>query len=257
MDHVPWLAAFEDNPMKQKINELKPPTKSTGDVAHSLMKAGLGSIPLLGATTAELFQLFMQPPIERRRDEWMHNVGEQLRLLEMNHGVSLEDLQQNDEFIDTVMQATQVAMRNSQQDKRQALQNAIANSALPHSPDEADRQLFLDLIDRFTVWHLHILKLFDDPPAWFEANNKTPKSYHAASLSTVLHEAYPELADRRDLYDQIWKELHVSGLTNTPSLHGTMSGSGLMEKRTTSRGQAFIRFITDPIAESDGKINET
>ena len=76
-------------------------------------------------------------------------------------------------------------------------------------------------------------------------------------LSTVLHEAYPELANRRDLYDQIWKELNVSGLTNTPSLHGTMSGSGLMEKRTTSRGQAFIRFITDPIAESDGKINET
>ena len=54
------------------------------------------------------------------------------------------------------------------------------------------------------------------------------------------------LQARRDLYDQVWRELHSNGLTNTDSLHSTMSGAGLAGSRTTQLGKQFLEFIQEP-----------
>lgn len=39
------------------------------DIPYSLIKAGLGSIPLLGSAAIELFSLVITPPLEKRRTE--------------------------------------------------------------------------------------------------------------------------------------------------------------------------------------------
>ena len=70
-----------------------------------------------------------------------------------------------------------MATRNHEQEKIDALRNAVLNSALPHPPDDSLQQTFLAWVDRFTVWHLHSLSLFDDPKAWFAAGvGNSPRS---------------------------------------------------------------------------------
>ncbi len=62
----------------------------------------------------------------------------------------------------------------------------------------------------------------------------------------ILESAYPELKNRRDFYDQIWKDLFQKGLVNCDSLHGMMTGRGIFEKRTTDLGDKFLGFIVNP-----------
>jgi len=108
---------------------------------------------------------------------------------------------------------------------------------LPHAPEEALQHIFLNLIDSFTELHLRILKLFQNPDP--------PPSISVGGLNSVLEFNIPDMQGRRELYDQIWKDLYTRGLVNTNSLHITMTGHGLGQKHTTGIGDAFLKFIEE------------
>lgn len=183
-----------------------------------------------------LFQHVIQPPLERRREDWMIQVGERLNSLE-EAGLNLGELQDNDEFISAVLSATQIALRTHQEEKLRALRNAVINVAKGHSPEETLQQVFFNLIDSFTGLHIRILKVFQAP--------ESPKGVMTSGLNIVLENAIPDMRGNRELYDQLWKDLHSRGLVNTDSLHGMMSASGLSSKRTTAMGDAFLNFIEE------------
>lgn len=224
----------------------EPPEPSGADVAHLVAKAAISAIPTVGGPAAELFASLVTPPLERRLQAWMSEVAEGLRELEGQRKVSFEDLQKDEAFIDTLLHASQAAMRTHQQEKRAALRNAVLNSALPNPPDESLRLVFLSLVDQFTVWHLRLLKLFQDPEGWARKHNHDYGSIYAGGLSLILESAYPELRGRRDFYDQLWRDLYLRGLVNTDTLHGMTTVSGLMAKRTTDLGDRFLAFIEEP-----------
>jgi len=228
----------------QEANDF-PQNKSVGDAANSLLRSGLGMIPLAGAPAVELLNYLVTPPLEQRRNEWFTQIGERLKDLEEKQGIPLEGLRDDQTFIDIVMQATQVAIRTSHEEKKRALRNAVINSALPASPDITFQQLFISYIDVFTIWHLRLLDLFNNPTLWATKRNHQFPNLMAGGLSNILESAFPELIGRRDLYDQIWKDLHAKGLVDTNSLHVTMSASGLMTKRTSAIGEQFIKFISE------------
>jgi hypothetical protein len=232
-----------------KDNNLEQPKAGAGDVAHALVRAGLGAIPVAGAAATELLNAIVTPPLERRRNEWMQRVGAALRNLEEQRGVNLEDLQNNDGFLDVTMHASQVALRNSQEEKLRALRNAILNSALPSPPEESLQQMFIDFVDSLTVWHLKLLDLLQGPEQWATRHHHTFHSLSAGGFSAIIESAYPELRRRRDFYDQLGKDLTFRGLTHTDNFQVTMTGSGLMQKRTTNMGDKFLQFISNPINE--------
>lgn len=211
------------------------PKRSKRDIAHSVAKAGLGSIPVAGNAAAEFFQLLVQPPLERRRDEWMRDVSDRLRKLE-EEGL-IEKLQNNEQFISTVMQASQISMRTHQQEKREALRNAVINSAKAISPDENMQQMFLNFVDDFTEWHIRLLRLFNAPPP--------VPGLSGGGLSTVLEHHYPQLRGRREFYDQVWRDLYVRGLVHAEHMHHTITGRGLTQQQTTPMGVDFLKFISD------------
>lgn len=215
------------------------------DIAYGVAKAVLGSIPVVGATASELLQLLVTPPLEKRRNEWMIEVGEKLKQLEQKEELDLIKLSNNDVFIDVVLQTTQLALRTSEKEKIQYFKNVILNSAVEENPNITEVQIFLNFISTFTVWHIKILKLFDNPENWFKKNGKSLPNYMAAGLSNVVEEAYPELNGKRELYDLIWDDLLRAGLHKTSGLHTTMTGSGLMTPRTTTFGKEFLEFITE------------
>ena len=225
---------------------LNPPRGDMGDVGYSAVRAGLSLIPIVGGAAVELLQFVIQPSLEKRRMEWMKKVSEAITELQEKQGVKLEDLQGNEVFIDTMIQATHVAYRNSQDEKREALKNAVINSGLPHPLEQSLQQMFLNWLDVFTVWHLRLIQLYQNPEKWEKENNRQFERLYAGAADHVLESAYPELKNRRDFYDQIWKDLFQKGLVNNDSLHGMMTGRGIFEKRTTDLGDKFLGFIVAP-----------
>ncbi len=227
-----------------------PPEATAGDHAYALARAGLGSIPVVGASASELFQKLITPPLEKRRQQWMESIAEGLRKLESKQLLSIEELAMNDGFIDVVMTASQSAIKTSQEMKREALKNAILNSALPNPPDESRQQIFISLVDSLTVWHLIILRFFSDPLKVFADMAKAPPQFSiGGSLSKVLTAAYPDLVNERELYELIGKELYGKGLLRTDGFNGMMSGMDLYDQRTTRLGDQFLAFISKPKVE--------
>jgi len=58
------------------------PKTTAGDIAYAAAKAVLGSIPVVGATAAEVFALAVEPPLAKRRNEWIESIAQGLQQLE-------------------------------------------------------------------------------------------------------------------------------------------------------------------------------
>jgi hypothetical protein len=219
-------------PDKPKITT---PRASGKDVAHAAGRAVLSAIPFAGGAAVEIFQHVIQPPLEKRRIEWMNDVGERLNKLE-EEGIKLESLSENEQFVSAVMSASQVAIRTHQAEKLEALRNAVENVARGQAPDEALQHMFFGFVDTLVPLQIQMLKVFQTPPIM--------EGIMAGGLSMVLERNLPALRGRRDVYDQFWRDLYARGLVDTDGLHTTMSGSGLSQKRTTGLGDQFLHFIT-------------
>jgi len=233
---------------------LEKPKSGKGDTVHTIVKASIAAIPYIGGPAAELFAAIIQPPLTKRRDEWIEYIAEGLKLLEEKfENFKIEDLSQNEMFITIVLHASQSALRNHQKEKLAALRNAVLNATLSDSPDEDIQLMFLDFIDSLTPWHLRILKFFDNPMAWGRKNNITYQNWSFGAPSTLLESTFSELSGRRNFYDQIIKDLFNRGLMNIEALHLTMSVNGMFESRTSLMGKDFLKFIESPLEEDDNK----
>jgi len=232
--------------MKQNRKH-NPPKPDQKDRAITITRAVISAIPTIGGPAVEIFAALVTPPLEGRRQEWMSEIGEALSKLEEDNEINFELLQKNEVFIDTLLQSSQIALRNSQTEKLEALKNAIINSALPEPPDQATQFIFLRNIDEITEWHIRILKLFQSPEEWFNEHGINHKIFELGGLDNILVKAYPQLAGKRTLYDRIWNDLYSRGLTNTEHLYTMLGRSGLMAKRTSELGDEFLKFIEKPV----------
>ena len=118
------------------------PKETGGDIAHRFARMGLGVVPIVGGPAVELFQWLMQPPLDRRREEWMEQVGNLLKKL-AEQDIDIEALRENEQFVTVVMHASQIAVRNHQEFKKEALRHAIQNIAEGQSLDEALLHIFI------------------------------------------------------------------------------------------------------------------
>lgn len=230
-----------------KEEKYKTPKAGKGDAAHALVRAGLGAIPVAGAAATELLNAIVAPPLEKRRNKWMEQVGEGLRRLEEDKGINLEELRENDIFIDIALQATQSALRTNQKEKLEALRNTILNSASPDPPEESLQQMFINFVDTFTVWHLVLLDFLHNPEEWAKRNGQKLPDLTVGGVSTLIESAFSELKGRRDFYDQLGKDLYNRGLIHTTNFHATTSRVGLLQKKTTDMGDQFLEFIRNPL----------
>jgi len=218
------------------------------DIIHSITKGGLGAIPIIGSLASEIFELVVTPPLERRRAEWMNEVAEKLKKLEENHEIDFNNLKEDEQFIDVVLQATAFALKTSEKKKIESFRNTILNTATGNSPDKTKSHIFLNLLDKFTTWHIVILDFIDSPIEWFKKKGKTPPSFTIGSLHSIIIVAFPELNGQDELLDIIWRDLESTGFHKTGSLKSMMTGNGVLSDRTTDLGKEFINFITRDVA---------
>ena len=217
------------------------PTASGLDIAHAIVKAALASVPVAGGALAELMQMFIGPAVDKRREAWMRRVAAKLTTLLAN-GLRADRLQQDDRFISAVLQTTLIAQRTHNEEKLEALYNALWNIVTTQTPDEALESIFLGYVDSFTEWHIRILRLYQQP------------SVNAAmvELDQIVETAYPELKGRPEIYDTVWQDLLQKGLVNMSSLHGSIGQmTSITGRRSTPLGDRFLQFISDPAPRSD------
>jgi hypothetical protein len=224
-------------PEKGKVSKLVEPA----------VEAALSVVPVAGGPLAVLWKQFAGAAYEKRRQAWSEEVSSAINdLLLRVHDLDAQLLGNNDRFLDALAYATATAVTTGQQEKIDALRNAVLNSALPSSIS-ADRQaIFLHYIRDFTASHLKLLKLLADPPAWFEASDRDWPNLYAGGLGSIIEAGIPEFIGQRDLYDQLGSDLAAAGMTNTGGFHTTMTASGLTAGRLTETGKAFLSFITEP-----------
>lgn len=209
------------------------PHRSAGDYLHTTARAGLSLIPVVGGSAAELFSLVLAPPLERRRDAWLEGLYRRLKQLEEQIAdFHFEDLQHNEAFVSSVLQATQAALRTHQQEKLEALQNAVLNVALGRTVDEERQLVFLGLVDIFTVTHLEILRLFASPSEYPSARRV-------------------ELRERRQLTDPMVLDLNDRGLLVDPRPYVARTRESIdsltVQGWTLSPlGKEFMSFIAPP-----------
>ena len=228
----------------------KKPKKSAGDVIHALSKASISQIPIIGAPAAEIFNLVVTPPYERRRDAWVESIGIGLKeLAEKGEDFKIEELSQNQVFITTVTHASQAAIRNHQKEKLEALRNAVLNAALPNAPEEDLQLMFLNFVDSFTPFHLVILKFFESPKEWGKKYGIKYPEFYMGSPSTLIEFTFVELKGKQEIYDLFTKDLFSRGLLNSDSLHTSMSEAGMFASRTTALGKQFLSFIASPLED--------
>lgn len=229
----------------------KGPSQGAEDIAQVVAKAAVSAIPFAGGPAAELFALIFRPSLERRRDEWITAIASAVEeLQERVEGITPESLAQDESFITVALHASQIALRNHQTEKLAALRNAVQNSALSSAPEDDLKLMFVDLVDTLTPWHLRILKLVSDPPAWFAERGIPWPALMMGGFSSVLEAAFPELRGRRDFYTLLGRDLYTRGLTGIDGFSGLVSGPGLRERRTTAFGAQFLGFIERQVENS-------
>jgi len=233
-------------------DKLQPTSK---DWIHTLTKAGLSAIPVVGGPAAELFSAIIIPPLSKRRDEWIESIAEGLKQLQDKYaGFNIEDLQQNETFITTAMHATQAAIRNHQKEKKEALRNAVLNSALPNDPDGDIQLIFIQLVDSITPWHLRILKHINDSSRGLEYTDDTGSlNQHGPSraIPQSIVSAFPELKAYRLLSAQVLEDLDARGLTSTKLIkYDERAKRSYFRTVATDLAREFICFVTSPLDEA-------
>jgi len=200
------------------MSEFEPPKKSVGDAAIAVVRGGLGAIPFAGQAAMEVFAAVVKPPFERRTVEWQESIGEAVRDLAEKQPRIAEELAANEVFIDTLVQASQAAIRTGNAEKWAALRNAVVNSALPGAPDESRQSIFVRLVDSLTALHLRLLAFLDDPDAWFRTHGREKPRVKPQMLWPMVAAAFPDLVTEEILCERVCRDLHEHGLLIASSL---------------------------------------
>jgi hypothetical protein len=232
--------------MKRIDSELiDPSVEPDGEKLGRIVRGMAGAIPIVGSAATEIFNSMFEGPLSKRRTEWMIEVTDVLNEL-MDEGIVTEaGLQDNEAFISTVAQTCNMALRNHEKEKLEALRNAVKNSALPSCPSDDYRQMFLSFVDSCTVTHIKLLHLFHNPKSWIASQGRQfPEGWYMGGITQVIEYALPELKGQEPLYGSIWKDLYQRGLISTDSLGTTMSVEGMTANRTTDLGARLIEFLS-------------
>ena len=203
------------------------------DTAEIAAKTALSVIPVGGALVTSVYDTVKGNCLSKRQEKWKETLEERLSKLEC----ALEDIGNNELFTTALVKSTEIAMKTSREEKMAYLANAVINSLDPDI-DEEKLIVFLSLLDKYTISHIKIIYFFINPKRF---DGVSSSSYMMGSPTTPLFQIYPEL--NNGLFKKIYDDLYTDGMVNTESLNVTMTGSGMVAKRTSQLGDEFLDFI--------------
>lgn len=137
--------------------KLKPPDMSQVEAFLAAARAASQLIPFAGGSIAEAVGYFGQRYIDKQQNTFIEAVLSELERTQ----VDVNRL--NDSFFATFLQALEVARRTHEQEKREALKNAVINTASPEAPSDDLRDIFLHILSGLTPLHIKLLEFVLHP----------------------------------------------------------------------------------------------
>ena len=205
------------------------------DTLEIVGKTALSAIPIGGALVTSVYDTVKGNCLSKKQEKWRIALEERLVKLES----TLEDIGNDELFTTALVKATELAMKTAREEKLFYLANSVINSLNPNL-DEEKLIIFLDLLDKYTVSHIKILYFFFNPERF---DGVAHASYMMGSPLTPLFRTYPEL--NNELFDKTYGDLYNDGMVSLKDLNITMTGSGMVAKRTTPIADEFLKFILD------------
>lgn len=246
-----------DSKKKDDLNpdNLKP---TFSDIVYRSSRAGLSAVPFIGSALSEILGFAVETPIEKRKTKFMLALKSEFDKLKDKGSIDVKELVNNDEFIDVFFQVYDLALKNSQQEKLDALRNAVLNTALGIDVKRDEKMMFLSIINDLTPIHLKVLDL------WYHSDN-TVDLILVECEKSVKGPTLPEdfgwyLKIDIKFYFVILKQLdmwnllqHTDNRAHFGTIHNKAVREGIrtnilsaIEERRTSFGKRFLRFITKP-----------
>lgn len=227
-------------------NDIRKDLENSGsDYVHSLAKTSLSFIPVVGGAISEVFNLIISEPLSKRRDEWLIKIYNELKQLEEKvESFNIENLKDDDLFISILLKASQMVLKNHQEEKKEALCNAVINTAKTIAIEENEQMIFLNYINELTVWHIKILQYLNNPSKMFSEQGLSKENYYMGAPITPLLDYFTELSNREDFVKIIVKDLYNKNLITVDGLYTMMAEEGMFASRTSEFGKKFINYIT-------------
>jgi hypothetical protein len=221
-------------------HRIQPPDTTKEEVGASILTGLLGFVPVAGSALAEVVSFAGQRVIERRVNAFYEAV---IRDLDRLH-VQVDKLEES--FWMTFLHALEAARRTHQQEKFEALKNAVVNAARPTAPDDDLQHIFVNMVDELTPTHLRRFGFLLHPEKFGMAlrrfrelhglNPYNPRAAWDAIEANVAPGA------RRDVVQRCFSDLVNRGLLQYSSDPGPLQGAVLPWPATI--GWDFYNFIT-------------
>ena len=212
------------------------PQPSAIDHVDAAARTLVSLVPAFGGPAIRLLDLVLAPPYQRRRANWFNQLAARLdRLEQAVEGLTVESLRDDEDFITAVNSATLIALRNHNEEKLTALQNAVVNVALRTESDPELQSVFLSLVDYLTPSHMRLLRFFQDTRVFPESSRLSP----GLTTRDVVLGLFPDMPPAA--YDLLCRDLENRGLISLPR----PPGLGVTDERTTELGDRFLRFINE------------
>jgi hypothetical protein len=227
--------------MSKKSEDDSLPSRAT-DLKKAIARVILSAFP----GGIELYNTVIGPEISKRYGEWSESLDSKLMEAEQaRDDFRIEDLVDNESFVSTVLQATQSAMRSHQEEKLEALKNAVLNSALPTAPEEDKQAIFLNLIDEFTPLHLKMLSMYKNI-----TDDKIGGPVMSSDLEIIIDGVFPDIKNNVGLYSVIIGDLASRELVRK-DYGGTFADNigTHYAARITPMGIEFLDFISSPLED--------
>jgi hypothetical protein len=232
-------------------DELQVPKPGIGDYTITAVKTGVQFVPLIGGPLAELIGA-IGGPLERRRDAFLEALVREVRRLSGElEGVTAASFYQSDAFISAVMTALPAALRTSEEEKLQALRNAVLNAAIRFDVDEEVRLWFVRLTDDLSLPHLLVLRALDERPVFPDSWDLTNRLISPRDW-VLLN--YPQLADPPWVFWGIVEDLRARGLVprEARGLATTPHPNTEFNPLTSQLGRRYLEFVRSPGTQDPG-----
>uniref|UniRef100_B8HMH1 Uncharacterized protein n=1 Tax=Cyanothece sp. (strain PCC 7425 / ATCC 29141) TaxID=395961 RepID=B8HMH1_CYAP4 len=225
---------------------MEPPTSSSAEIVAALIKGTVSTIPIVGNVISEVGNLYLNP-LEKRKQRWMLEVSRAITDIQDRFLRLPELLEQDDLFISVLYQATIIALKNHQNEKFDALRNALVSTADPERISEDLVFQFLRYTDELSVTHLNILAALEKNAEEVSQFTELEQVYAQVGYSTGL--SLDRAMFRTFLHDLDDRFLILLGdIDDFPEYaskvsHLLLESSKKRPLEITSLGHTFISFI--------------
>lgn len=233
------------------MSDIEPyPEAQRRDRARVVVDAAISAVPIVGGPIQTLVDALVAPKLSKRRDEWVVTLAADVQeALDRIDGLEIDQMQQSDRLVTTILETTLIAMRTTEEDKLAALRAACIRAALPAEVEAVYERVFVRWIDELLPLHLQVLAYLEDPYGWFDRNGIEKQHYMHAARMAPFKVAMPELAENDTMRDLVMRDLGQRGLADAGGLTGMVSENSVYSPLVSELGRKFLRFIRLPWEE--------